>query len=81
MGDFKAYTGGVYENPDCSSSPDKVNHAVLAVGYGTENGTPYWLVKNSWSNTWGDQGYFKIKRGANMCGVATCASFPDVKGL
>jgi len=37
-----------------------VNHAVLAVGYGNENGVDYWLVKNSWSDTWGDLGYFKI---------------------
>jgi len=53
-----------------------VNHAVLAVGYGVEQGIPYWLVKNSWSSVWGDKGYFKILRGKNMCGVATCASYP-----
>lgn len=55
-----------------------MNHAVLAVGYGEENGLPYWLVKNSWGASWGDNGYFKILRGVNECGVATCASYPDV---
>jgi len=60
-----------------------VNHAVLAVGYGTEGGLDYWIVKNSWSEDWGEQGYFKIERGVNMCGIAQCNSYPkavfDVK--
>jgi len=55
-----------------------VNHAVLAVGYGVENDIPYWLIKNSWSSTWGDQGYFKMVRGSNMCGIADCASYPNL---
>ena len=59
-----------------------VNHAVLAVGYGTENGVDYWLVKNSWAESWGDKGYFKIARGNNMCGIAVCNSYPlDVKDV
>lgn len=45
-----------------------VNHAVLAVGYGVENGTPYWLIKNSWGADWGVDGYFKMELGKNMCG-------------
>ncbi|NWI40961.1 CATH protein, partial [Picathartes gymnocephalus] len=73
---FMHYRKGVYSNPRCEHTPDKVNHAVLAVGYGEENGTPYWIVKNSWGHLWGMQGYFLIERGKNMCGLAACASYP-----
>lgn len=48
-------------------SDNKTDHAVLLVGYGTENGVPYWLIKNSWSHNWGDNGFIKIKHG--LCGV------------
>ncbi|XP_034032414.1 pro-cathepsin H [Thalassophryne amazonica] len=76
--DFMSYHQGVYTSTECRNTPDKVNHAVLAVGYGTENGLPYWIVKNSWGSRWGMNGYFLIERGKNMCGLATCASFPVV---
>jgi cathepsin H len=56
-----------------------VNHAVLAVGYGVENGIPYWLIKNSWGADWGADGYFKMELAKNMCGIATCASYPIVE--
>lgn len=45
-----------------------MNHAVVAVGYGVENGVPYWLIKNSWGADWGLNGYFKMEMGKNMCG-------------
>ncbi|KAG6588084.1 Thiol protease aleurain-like protein, partial [Cucurbita argyrosperma subsp. sororia] len=75
---FRLYSKGVYTSNSCGSSPQDVNHAVLAVGYGVEDGVPYWLIKNSWGPKWGDNGYFKMEMGKNMCGVATCASYPIV---
>jgi cathepsin B len=39
------------------------------IGWGVENGTPYWLLVNSWNEDWGDNGTFKIKRGNNECGI------------
>ena len=73
---FKNYAGGVYANSTCKNGTDNVNHAVLAVGYGTEAGVDYWLIKNSWGAAWGLAGYFKMQRGVNMCGVAMCNSYP-----
>ncbi|XP_043933651.1 pro-cathepsin H [Protopterus annectens] len=74
--DFMSYKDGIYSSTTCGSTPDDVNHAVLAVGYDIQNGTPYWIVKNSWGPSWGINGYFNIERGKNMCGVAACASYP-----
>lgn len=74
--DFLFYAEGVFDNPECSSAVEDQAHAVLAVGYGTENGKDYWLIKNSWSTYWGDNGYVKIARKNNICGVATAASYP-----
>uniref|UniRef100_H0UXK2 Cathepsin H n=1 Tax=Cavia porcellus TaxID=10141 RepID=H0UXK2_CAVPO len=74
--DFISYQSGIYSSTSCHKTPDKVNHAVLAVGYGVQNGVPYWIVKNSWGTAWGQDGYFLIERGKNMCGLAACASFP-----
>lgn len=76
--EFRLYKEGVFTSDHCGNTPMDVNHAVLAVGYGVENGIPYWLIKNSWGADWGDHGYFKMEMGKNMCGIATCASYPVV---
>lgn len=54
---FQNYTGGVITDPACGTA---LNHAVTAVGYGVFNGTPYFLIKNSWGGFWGDKGYVKV---------------------
>ena len=76
-GTFHWYKGGVFNSSLCSSS--QLNHAVIVVGYGSENGRDYWIIKNSWGTWGGEDGYVKIARNENnMCGVATIGSFPIV---
>ena len=75
---FQFYKSGVLDSSDCGTNLD---HGVLIVGYGTEDDKPYWLVKNSWGPSWGEDGYVKILRSnstndGGICGVAMQPSFP-----
>jgi len=64
--DFPTYKSGVYQHV---SGDYLGGHAIKILGWGTESGTDYWLVANSWNTDWGDQGFFKILRGADECGI------------
>ena len=76
---FQHYSSGVLTGA-CGTN---IDHGVLIVGYGTESGQDYWLVKNSWGVTWGEQGYVKICRncnknnGAGECGILTEGNVPS----
>jgi cathepsin B len=67
---FMSYKTGVYQKHWYEFLPEG-GHAVKIVGWGTESGTDYWLVANSWNTNWGLDGYFKIRRGVNACGMET----------
>ncbi|CAL1543735.1 unnamed protein product [Lymnaea stagnalis] len=64
--DFLQYKTGVYQHTSGSALG---GHAVKLMGYGVEDGTKYWLVANSWNPDWGDNGFFKILRGRDECGI------------
>ncbi|KAG4072513.1 hypothetical protein HA402_004602 [Bradysia odoriphaga] len=72
---FSFYSHGVYYEPKCGNTEEELDHAVLAVGYGTMNGELYWLVKNSWSNYWGNDGYILMSARDNNCGVLTTPTY------
>jgi cathepsin L len=75
---FQFYKSGVLDSNDCGTNLD---HGVLIIGYGTEGDKPYWLVKNSWGTSWGENGYVKILRSnstndGGICGIAMQPSYP-----
>jgi len=74
--DFPSYKTGVYKHV---SGAELGGHAIKIMGWGTENGTDYWLVMNSWNSDWGDKGTFKIARGTNECGIEADACAASVQ--
>ncbi|XP_074596137.1 cathepsin L-like peptidase [Brevipalpus obovatus] len=75
---FQLYHDGIYDT-DCQS-PFLIDYGFAMVGYGTENGTDYWIVKNSWGQEWGEQGYIRMLRGVNLCGLAAASTYPIIQG-
>ncbi|ETL88266.1 hypothetical protein F441_13149 [Phytophthora nicotianae CJ01A1] len=74
---FQLYRHGVYSWPLCGNAPDALDHGVAAAGYGVYKKKDYWLVKNSWGDSWGMKGYIMMSRNKNnQCGIATDATYP-----
>lgn len=69
---FQLYSDGIYDDEMCSSN--SVNHAMLVVGYGPD----YWILKNWWGDQWGENGYMRIRKGKNICGIANYAAYSVV---
>jgi len=66
---FQQYKNGIFDSTACG---DQLDHATLVVGYGSENGTEYWIMKNSWASTWGEDGYMRLaikETGSGNCGI------------
>merc|ERR1711904_598858 len=79
-GTWNDYTGGVLTSAACGSmGADSQDHCVMAVGFNATAPTPYWIVRNSWATTWGDQGYIYLEMAKNTCGLADDATIPQVK--
>lgn len=70
--EFLHYSSGVFDLRSCGAA---LNHAVLVVGYGREGGMEYWRLKNSWGEFWGEEGYMRLERGTNRCGIADLVAF------
>ena len=66
---LQTYRRGIIDLPEEKCPKSGINHSGLLVGYGTENGIDYWIVKNSLGRSWGESGYFRIRRGKGTCGI------------
>lgn len=72
---FMNYKGGIYDKENLIV---RLDHATLVVGWGTENGTDYWIMKNSWNTSWGEKGYMRLKiiDGVGVAGIQKEPLYP-----
>merc|ERR1711972_976789 len=78
-GVWNDYVGGVMTAATCGPmGADYQDHCVMATGFNASAPTPYWIVRNSWSSTWGEKGYIFLEMAENTCGLADDATIPEV---
>lgn len=76
---FSMYKGGIYDEPRCNKYG--LNHGIGAVGYGSENGIDYFIIRNSWGESWGEAGFGRVIRNkGDLCGLAQTAWASDASG-
>ncbi|XP_041974186.1 counting factor associated protein D-like, partial [Aricia agestis] len=76
---FQFYKSGYLYDDKCSKGPKKLDHAVLAVGWGEKKGEQYFILKNSWSEAWGNKGYINVHGPSNAAGVLAKPSYPRLE--
>ena len=69
------YAGGIYQH---ETGDFLGGHGIIISGWGVEDGTPYWIIRNSWGPKWGENGYFRMIRGTNDCQLETVAACSEV---
>jgi len=77
-GILQSYSSGIIDPTAGECSTTSLDHAIVIVGYGVEGAKPFWIVRNSWGVSWGEQGYFRIIRGKGACGLNAGVVFPNV---
>lgn len=75
---FTFYSSGIYQEDACLYKAKDLDHSMVLLGYGTEDGADYWLIRNSWSEHWGDGGYMKVARQSHGCGIPADAMYAVV---
>lgn len=75
---LKKYNGGILDPSDCKTSVKSLNHCVLVVGFDRSGSQPYWIVRNSWGENYGESGYFRLAYGKNACGITDEATVVHV---
>jgi len=73
---FQMYSSGIFDNTACGTNTD---HATLVVGYGSDAGQEYWIMKNSWGTSWGEEGYMRvaIEEGVGICAIQSAPLYPS----
>jgi len=74
---WQDYSGGILTD-NCPSAYDELDHCVQAVGFDQSGDTPYWIVRNSWAEDWGESGYIRVALGSNLCGIGDLATYVNI---